>query len=113
MAKLSKGSNPARYFELLIDTGADFTLISRSDASLLGIKYNEIKSETVKVEIANLEKINARKTLLNIEINGEKFKIPILVANGEVESLLGRKGVFEHFEVTFKESEQQVLFKRI
>jgi predicted aspartyl protease len=113
MAKLSKKSNKARYIGMLIDTGADFTLISRSYASLLGIKYNELKSETEKVEIANLETINARKTRINIEIDGENFDIPILIANGEVEALLGRKGVFDRYEVTFQEAEQQVILKKI
>ena len=112
-AKLAKGNNPARFFELLIDTGADYSLISRSDAILLGINYNKIKADTIKVNMANLDQISARKTRVKITIGDHEFKIPILVAYEQVEPLLGRKGVFEHFEVIFKEAEQMVVFKKI
>ncbi len=54
MAKLRKKNGKARYFELLIDPGADYTLISQYDAQLLGFKYKAIKQKEIKVEVANL-----------------------------------------------------------
>jgi predicted aspartyl protease len=112
MAKLSKGTNKPRNILMLIDTGADISLISKSFASLLGIQYAKIKSETVKVETASLDKINARKTKIHIKIGDDKFEIPIFVANDEVEALLGRKGVFDRYEVVFQETKQQVIIKK-
>ncbi len=111
MAKLKKDSGRARYFEFLIDSGADFTLISKSDAYLLGIDYSELKTKEIKVEVANLAFIHAKKTNLHIEISEKIFTIPVLIAKEEVERLLGRKGVFENFDITFKEQEEHVLFK--
>lgn len=61
-AKLQKGKNKARYFEFLIDSGADFTLISQTDASLLGINYHELETKEIKVEVADLSFIHAKKT---------------------------------------------------
>jgi hypothetical protein len=48
-AKLQKGKNKARYFEFLIDSGADYTLISKSDAYLLGIEYEKIDTKELKL----------------------------------------------------------------
>ena len=110
-AKLRKGNNKARYFEFLIDSGADFTLISQSDALLLGIEYKSIKTKEIKVEVANLTYIHAKRTNITITIGNNNFAVPVLVAKEEVERLLGRKGVFDKFDVTFKEKSQEVIFK--
>ena len=112
-AKLKKGKNRARYFEFIIDSGADFTLISQTDASLLGIDYRDLKTKEIKVEVANLSFIHAKRTTVKCTIGNNDFSIPILIAKEEVERLLGRKGVFSNFEITFKEREQYVLFKKI
>lgn len=112
MAKLRKLNGKARYFEFLIDTGADYTLISQYDAHLLGINYKNIKQKEIKVEVANLAFIHTKKVSLLLTLEGYDFHIPVLVAREEVESLLGRKGIFEHFDVLFREYNQQVLFKK-
>lgn len=112
MAKLRKPNGKARYFELLIDTGADYTLISQYDAELLGLRYKAIKQKEIKVEVANLAFIRTKKVSLLLTIEGYDFTIPVLIAREGVESLLGRKGIFEHFEVIFQEYNEQVVFKR-
>jgi predicted aspartyl protease len=112
MAKLKKGKGRARYFEFLIDSGADFTLISKADAYLLGIDYKELPGKEIKVEVANLAFIHAKQTRFTISIEGHDFTIPVLIAKEEVERLMGRKGIFENFDITFKELEKEVIFKR-
>lgn len=111
-AKLQKGQNKARYFELLIDSGADFTLISKADARLLGIEYKELKEKERKVEVANLAYIHTKKVRMKIELGYENLNIPVLVARENVERLLGRKGVFSNYSITFKESDSEVVFRR-
>ena len=113
MAKLKKGNGKARYFEFLVDSGADFTMISKSYSSLLDVDYDTIKSAEIKVEVANLAFIHAKKITLILTIEGNDFSVPVLIANEEVECLLGRKGVFESFDITFQENQQQVIFKKI
>jgi predicted aspartyl protease len=112
LAKLHKGNGKARYFEFLIDSGADYTLIANSHAYLLGLEYNKLKSKEIKVEVANLAFIHAKKAKLTLTIEDMVFTITVLVAKEEVECLLGRRGVFDNFDVIFMESERQVIFKK-
>lgn len=112
MAKLRKENGKARYFEFLIDSGADYTLISRSDGLILDIDYNELQTKEIKVEVANLNFIHTKEVKLFITIEDKDFAIPVLIAKEEVECLLGRKGIFEHFDITFQESQQQVIFNK-
>lgn len=112
-AKLQKGKNRARYFEFLIDTGADYTLISKSDAQLLGIDYLGIDSQEITVEVANLSVIHAKRTSVKMILDSEEFVVPVLVAREDVERLLGRKGIFDSFDVLFQEKVGRVVFKRV
>ena len=78
-AKLSKSKDKSRYLEFLIDSGSDFTIIPKSDAMILGIDYDEIKSKEIKIEAANLTVMHGKEISLNFEVADEKFKIPVLV----------------------------------
>ena len=113
MAKLGPPKNKQRYFEFLVDSGSDFTIISKSDAAYLGINYQDIKEPEVGVEVANLAIIKTKKTSMILTIKNINLLIPILVANQEVECLLGRKGIFDRFNIIFQESKQQVIFMKI
>ena len=53
MAKLWISKESLRYFEFLVDSWADFTIISKSSATYLWIDYKNIKSEEINVEVAN------------------------------------------------------------
>ena len=112
-AKLRYGRERARYFSFLVDTGADYTLISKSNAVLLGIDLAKLKKEKTKVELANLSFIEAYRVRLEITLGDLNFKIPVLVADEEVECLLGRKGVFDKFDVLFKERERILVFENL
>ncbi len=111
-AKLQWEDKPSRYFEFLIDTGADYTLIPDTDAALLGISYNELPEHEIRVEAANFTFIHAKKTIIKIKINETSLKIPVLVSKDPMDRLLGRKGVFNHFEVNFQECYQNVTFTK-
>lgn len=110
MAKLRKESGNARYFEFLIDSGADYTLISKYDAALLGVEYEQIEGKEITVEVANLTFIHAKRINLILTIEGQDLIVPVLVAAEDVEALLGRKGIFEHFDILFQENREQVIF---
>ena len=113
MEKLGLPGKRARYFELLIDSGADYTLISKSDAMIFGLDYDKLTTKEQELEAANQTKILAKKTTLMIAINGDELKIPVFISKNEVERLLGRKGIFENYEITFQERKQKVIFKKI
>lgn len=110
VAKLRKDDGPARYFEFLIDSGADYSLISRYDAALLDISYKELQQPEVKVEVANLTWIHTKKIVLLLTLNGYELRVPILIAREYVEALLGRKGVFEYLDMLFEERKELVTF---
>lgn len=112
-ARLFLRKKKFRYLELLIDSGADYTMISKQDASVLGIVYKKIKQPETRIEVANLTPLKAKRISLKIIIGEELFTIPVLVADGVVESLLGRKGIFEYFDITFRERNNEVVFEKI
>ncbi len=111
MAKLAFLPGKSRYFEFLIDSGADYTLISQVDTFKLGLEYEKIESEEIKVIMANLSSIHAKMAPFILTIEGKEFHIPVFVAKEEVKPLLGRKSIFENFDVIFQEREQLVVFK--
>lgn len=93
----------AKYFEFLVDSGSDFTLISQYNAEYLGLFYNKIIAPVKKVEVANSTFIHAKQTLITIKIADMDLKIPIFITKEHVDCLLGRKGVFEYFDILFQE----------
>lgn len=110
MAKLGLPGKKQRYFEFLIDSGADFSIIANSDAEYLGISYKDIKSEETNVEVANLTFIKTKKVTMKLTIENISLNIPVLVANQEVECLLGRECVFHSFDVLIQQLDKQVVF---
>lgn len=112
MAKLSTDQNKGRYFRFLIDSGADYTLIPKSKAILLGLNYKDLKTTEGTVEASNHTYIKTKTTHLHLTIDRITIKIPVLVCEEEIDCLLGRKGVFENFEITFREKQQEVVFRK-
>lgn len=111
--RLGKLNGPAKYMGFLIDTGADFTLISRSSAFSIDLDYPLISSPEIKIEVANLATILAKQTELIITIKDRNLLIPVLIADQEVENLLGRKGIFDYYDITFQQREKQVIFEEV
>lgn len=104
MARLRKEDGVPRYLEFLVDSGSDFTMISNTDAGILGLEYNKLQCEEIKVELANMSHIYTKETALTVTIEGNDLIIPVLIAKEEVECLLGRKGVFENFDLVIPSS---------
>lgn len=113
MAKLRDKNEKFRYCEFLVDSGADYTMIPNSTALVLSLEYEKIDSEEIKVEVANLAFMHTKKTTLTLTLEGHDFEIPVLIAKEEAECLLGRKGIFENFDILFQENQQQIIFKKV
>jgi len=111
-AKFQVDGGTARYLTLLIDSGADYTLISHISALLLGVDYHSLDVPEIDLETANLEIMKAKKIHLTITIEGQNLTIPVLISNQYIENLLGRNGVFKHFDILFQESRQKVIFSQ-
>ncbi len=102
-----------RYFNFLLDSGADYSMISEGDALMLGLSYSSIQSNELKVELANTNHILAKKITLDLLMDGLLLQVPILVTKENLNCILGRQGVFEAFEITFKERVGKVVFNQV
>lgn len=111
-AKLGKKGGQPRYFEFLIDSGSDYTIIPQSDAAILGVNYKELSTKEIEIHTANLTTMHGKEARMILTIGKFDLNIPVLIIKEEVERLLGRKGVFSEFEITFKERNNTVVFKK-
>lgn len=102
-----------RYVEFLVDSGADYTVLSKTSAAFLDIDYKDIRSAEVYLEAADMRTIKGKKIHLVIKIGSKNILAPVFIANQVVENLLGRHGIFDHYEITFKEKDMQIIFKEI
>lgn len=85
-------------------------MIWQGDALTLGIEYNKIKGEEYKAEVANFDLLHTKEVDLEININDQFIKVPALITKEPLDPLLGRKGIFDHFDILFQEAQEQVTF---
>lgn len=96
----------AQYF--YIDSGADYTLIPYRMGKFLGLGG---KSSTFRRMKGIGGEIHIRLASLWMRIGGYTIKCEVAWAEvEEVPFLLGRKGVFEAFDILFKERDKKTIF---
>ena len=93
---------------LYVDSGADYTLIPYRMGRFLGL--NAVATEVKEIGgIGGV--IGVRLAIVPMRIGEYQFDCAIAWAQIErVPLLLGREGVFEHFEVTFRQKARKVIF---
>jgi hypothetical protein len=93
---------------LYVDSGADYTLIPYRMGRFLGL--NAVATEVKEIGgIGGV--IGVRLAIVPMRIGKYQFDCAIAWAQIErVPLLLGREGVFEHFEVTFRQKARKVIF---
>lgn len=92
-----------------IDSGADITLIPFSMGKLLGLKMDR---ENIK-ELHGLGKQSIPVVFSKVSFRISKHEFPVEIGWSlieEVPPLLGRKDVFDRFEITFKQPEKVITF---
>lgn len=99
----------------LVDSGADFSVMSIDLAKLLGFKLSNHEETTAGIG----GNVKVKETQVNIMIKGDHEKyvcnIPFLVLLEDIDVplLLGRNGFFEHFHVTFKQNLEKISLKKV
>src|SRR5262245_35993668 len=99
--QLRASSGRFRSFEMCIDSGAVVSLLRRSVATYLGIdpaagKRIDLTSVGGRVNYAHIHELAVRLS------DGLEFTAPFAIAEAEdVPNLLGRKGLFERFAISF------------
>lgn len=88
---------------LIVDTGADFTLFPRINASLFGVDINKETEKSQTFGIGGKETVYLYKNL-PIKIGEVNLKIPVgFIDRNDVPALLGRQHFLELFEVLLKD----------
>ncbi len=99
----------------ILDSGSDITIIPREIADEIGIEYGDYN------EISGLTGLPIKSREAKIKIIFGKgheiysFTIPALVPSikQDIPLIIGRAGFFNHFKITFIESEKRLEFKKI
>jgi Aspartyl protease len=97
---------------MLVDSGADITVMPRWMGEDLGLQLAEDEY------IERAEGINGSVGYvirnLTFTLDGHTFKAPVgwIQTDGVEDILLGREVVFDLFDVEFKQAEETILFKR-
>lgn len=98
----------------LIDSGADISYLPTYMADYLGIPYRRFQLKSVTT-LAGLRKVYHSKVDIHLPAdNEEKFSIPVQIPSDNNERdipILGRKGFFERFKITFDEREKRVVLE--
>ena len=98
----SKRRNKWQPIEMIIDTGADYSLLPKRYAAVLGINLDECTLEKT-VGIGGIEKVYQYKNL-SIKIGNWEKKIPVgFLEKEDVPALMGRLGCIETIQLTFSE----------
>ncbi len=97
---------------MLVDSGADISIIPRWTGEDLGLKVDE-NDYIEKAEGVNGTVDYVIKNL-TFNIDGHVFKAPVgWVQTEDVEDiLLGREVVFDLFDVEFRQTDEEIIFKR-
>jgi hypothetical protein len=97
-------------FRVYIDSGADISLFTKTDAKLLGLNLYQGEYRPI---------IGIGKTLIPAYTHNVKMKIEETTLNvnvsfadsDEVPRLLGRTDIFKHFTITFNEQNLETIFE--
>jgi len=99
---------------MLLDSGADSTLIPLGLAKYLGLDLTGEKDTTQGVG-GNIETIQS-KVSIKIGRGSEIHKltnVPVIVADNDDWLILGRRGFFNKFNITFKENETKIIIRKV
>lgn len=98
--------------KMLIDSGADFSVISFNVGKGLGFSetLGDTKYQGGGVGDCSFEYVMRE---VDMEVEGHRFKAPVawLLDEKLEESILGRAVVFDLFDIEFKQADEEVIFK--
>jgi hypothetical protein len=99
-------------FWVYIDSGADLSLFTRSDAALLSLNLREGEYRPI-MGIGGVL-IPAYIHCVNLKIEGTVLSVKTAFADSdEVPRLLGRTDVFNHFRITFDEGKLETILETL
>jgi hypothetical protein len=96
---------------MLVDSGADFSVISKKAGIDLGFHLADAEQTLLAYGIGGTVEYVLRK--VNVLINGIEFMMPVawLQDNQINEMIIGREVVFEEFRIEFIQAEEKIQFR--
>ncbi len=97
--------------KILVDSGADFCLISKQLGIDLG--YQMAMGESIEKADGVGGTVEYLLRRIEITIDNHNFMAPVawLQSDDSVDNLLGREVVFDLFDIEFKQADEQIIFK--
>ena len=96
-------------FLVLVDSGAEVSLLTKSDAELLGLSLKEGKR--INVGSVSGDKMSAFLHPVVMEICGQKLKVDIAFSESDdTPRVLGRNPIFSYFFVVFDDRDKKTIF---
>lgn len=106
-----KNNNQTASVAMVVDTGADYTILPKSIALKLGISLINDCEKSVTAGVGGNEFVYFLKNKIEAVIGEIKQKVPVAFFNSDsVPPLLGRLGFLELFEINFVKN-KKVVFK--
>jgi len=98
--------------QFILDTGADFSMLPRHMADLMGIDLSECE-QGVSYGIEG-EGLNVYASRIQIKIGNVELKIRCLfLENENTPYISGRADIFANFNITFDNKNKKILFSKI
>ena len=97
-------------FRVYIDSGADISLFTKTDAKLLGIDLYKGEYRPIIGIGKTLIPAYTHKVVMRIEETTLNVKTSFADSD-EVPRLLGRTDIFKHFKITFNEQNLETIFE--
>lgn len=96
--------------EMLIDSGADCSLISYETGLRLGLSLALLEDTSEARGIGG--NVNFVIRLLNITIDNYTLKVPVAWVQNEecTDEIIGRVIIFDNFNIEFRQSEEKIVF---
>lgn len=109
LSLIKRNSKKEFSFLVLIDSGAEVSLFTKSDAQLLKIPLT--KGEKIEIGSVSGDKFFAFLHSVILKIGDEKLKIRVAFSErDDVPRILGRNPVFSYFFIIFDNKNQNTIF---
>lgn len=96
-------------FLILVDSGAEISLFTKSDADLLGIDLRE--GRKIKIGSVSGESFFAFLHLVSLKVGEETFRVKAAFSEKDgTPRVLGRNPIFSYFFILFDERDKKTIF---
>jgi len=101
---------PLPRLHLLVDSGADITVLRKSEGNLIGMTVQPGETPMLLRGFSG-EQVRGYQREVTMHIAGRTFRAPVCWAEtDEVSQVLGRATVFDLFDINIRQADQRVIF---